>query len=232
MTAVDTTIRANAILNAYAGGDIDLTKLDLETAMSVVMINRTKALDGVLNQQMQDMQQRNNQIKALNKLNELLRVGGNAVTDANSASWSNVWNSGGDGVIFNQTGLMDVEKVGAQTRYVPKTDMYAVAKEAGLDVSKYFDFKEQRNAGDIKFGYYALKTGTIDGKAEKDGGKTFGEALRESIGDVIKDLTNEAQLEQIKLQSMMNKRSQAYELLSNLTSKFDSGRDKIIGNIR
>ena len=72
----------------------------------------------------------------------------------------------------------------------------------------------------------------MDGREAKDGGVSFADSLKETIGDVIKDLTNEAQLDQIKLQSMMNKRGQVFELLSNMTSKLDSTRDKIVGNIR
>jgi len=236
--AVDANGQVAKLFAAYGGDDVDVSKLDFESAVAVVLTNRTEALDQVLNGQLADMNQRNAQIKALNKLNEMIRTSkdGAAIGTQNSqnytdnGSWSGLWNGS------NLKGNVEttVTSDGKTLAYF-KGDLYDQAKGLGIDVSKYFQFHEVNSmAGNAnwKAGYWELKSGTVDGREQKDGGVTYADGLKETVGDVIKDLTNEAQLDQIKLQSMMNKRGQVFELLSNMVSKLDSTRDKIVGNIR
>src|SRR3954468_6944649 len=71
--AIDANGQVAKLFAAY-DGDVDVSKLDFESAVAVVLTNRTEALDQVLNGQLADMNQRNAQIKALNKFNEMLRT--------------------------------------------------------------------------------------------------------------------------------------------------------------
>lgn len=231
---IDSSGQVGKLFAAYGGEDVDVSKLDFESAVAVVLTNRTEALDQVLNGQLADMNKRNAQIKALNKFNEMLRTSkdgagvgqANAETFGANGGWDGVWGDKG----MSQT-------VNGMPTFFPKNDIYNQAKELGIDVDKYFQFHSVGNfttasGGTGQVGYWEMKSGTVDGREVKDGGTTYADNLKETIGDVIKDLTNEAQLDQIKLQSMMNKRGQVFELLSNMTSKLDSTRDKIIGNTR
>ena len=83
---VDASGHVAQLFQSYGGDDVDVSKLDFESAVAVVLTNRTEALDQVLNGQLADMNQRNAQIKALNKFNELLRTSkdGAGVGQANS----------------------------------------------------------------------------------------------------------------------------------------------------
>jgi len=233
---VDANGQVAKLFAAYGGDDVDVSKLDFESAVAVVLTNRTEALDQVLNGQLADMNQRNAQIKALNKFNELLRTSkdGAGVTDANKAAFDN--SGGWNGVVNGGNGAW--ADLNGKRVLASKDDLYFKAKDLGIDASKYFEWVPNGNvswdSGKTNFdtGYFKIKSGTVDGRDQKDGGVSFADSMKETIGDVIKDLTNEAQLDQIKLQSMMNKRGQVFELLSNMTSKLDSTRDKIVGNIR
>src|SRR3954470_7038429 len=85
--AIDANGQVAKLFAAY-DGDVDVSKLDFESAVAVVLTNRTEALDQVLNGQLADMNQRNAQIKALNKLNEMIRTSkdGSAIGDYNAAN--------------------------------------------------------------------------------------------------------------------------------------------------
>ena len=53
-----------------------------------------------------------------------------------------------------------------------------------------------------------------------------------AIKQQIAALNNTAQLDMIKLQSMVAKQNQAFEMMSNLQQKMAATKDAIIGNIR
>jgi len=48
----------------------------------------------------------------------------------------------------------------------------------------------------------------------------------------IDSLNSSSQMDMIRMQSLMNKRNQAFELMTNVLSKFSKNRDAIIGNMR
>src|SRR3954468_7240902 len=118
--AIDANGQVAKLFAAY-DGDVDVSKLDFESAVAVVLTNRTEALDQVLNGQLADMNQRNAQIKALNKLNELLRASkdgagvgqANASTYTANGGWNGVWGDNGTSQTVN----------GVST-FFPKNDIY------------------------------------------------------------------------------------------------------------
>ncbi len=57
-------------------------------------------------------------------------------------------------------------------------------------------------------------------------------AIIESVKGKINALNSTSQMDMIRLQSLMNKRNQAYELMTNALQKLSGSLDKIIGNIR
>ncbi len=73
------------------------------------------------------------------------------------------------------------------------------------------------------------KTNQLAG--EKGKKKKNEEEITKIQGEIDK-LSSDSQLDQINLQSFMNKLNQTIEMLTNLTQKFASSKDKIIGNLR
>ncbi len=57
-------------------------------------------------------------------------------------------------------------------------------------------------------------------------------AIIENVKGHLNTLNSTSQMEMIRLQSLMNKRNQAYELMTNALQKLSGSVDKIIGNIR
>jgi len=57
-------------------------------------------------------------------------------------------------------------------------------------------------------------------------------AIIEGVKGKIDQLNSTSQMEMIRLQALMNKRNQAYELMTNALQKLSGSIDKIIGNIR
>ncbi len=57
-------------------------------------------------------------------------------------------------------------------------------------------------------------------------------AIIENVKGHIDSLNSTSQMEIIRLQSLMNKRNQAYELMTNTLQKLSGSVDKIIDNIR
>jgi hypothetical protein len=67
---------------------------------------------------------------------------------------------------------------------------------------------------------------TEQGKNPRD------EAAITSINSQIQKLNGDSQLQMIEIQDLVNKRNQAYDMLSNLLNKFQKTLDGIVGNMR
>jgi hypothetical protein len=57
-------------------------------------------------------------------------------------------------------------------------------------------------------------------------------ALDQQIKSQLASGAGASQIDMLKLQAMVNKQNQTFEMISNLVQKFSSTRDAIIGNIR
>ena len=69
--------------------------------------------------------------------------------------------------------------------------------------------------------------------AELQKARTAGDtATAAKLQAQIDALSSQAQLEMIKLQSMVSKQNSSIEMVSNLSSKFASLKDQIVGNMR
>src|SRR3954451_19483050 len=179
--AVDANGQVAKLFAAYGGDDVDVSKLDFESAVAVVLTNRTEALDQVLNGQLADMNQRNAQIKALNKFNEMLRTSkdGAAIGQSNAASFNA---SGGWGGVWGDKGTS--QTVNGIPSFYYKSDLYNQAKDLGIDVDKYFQFHQVGTfktaaGGTGQVGYWEMKSGTTDGREQKDGGVSFADSMKE-----------------------------------------------------
>lgn len=152
-------------------GQIDISSMDIETALKAVQEQRTALLDQQLNQQIKDVQSRNDQIA---KVNDLL-------ASVNNARAEN-----------NENG-----------QYELPSDVTSKLSEQGVgDGSKTSFSKEE-----------------LDKMSQDLKGK-------------IDSYSNSQQMDMLRLQSMSNKRNEAFDTMTNFIKKMQDSRSSIIGNMR
>ncbi|GAB6929006.1 type III secretion system needle tip complex Bsp22 [Paenibacillus sp. JCM 10914] len=152
-------------------GQIDLSSLDIESALMAVQQQRTQMLDAQLNDQIQAVQKRNEEIAKNNE------------------------------VMAGINGALSSEAVDG--KYVISDELAGKLAAAGVaDASK--------------------KDYTAD---------ELNQATQKIKGD-IDSLSNSQQMEMLRLQSMTNKRNEAFDVMSNFIKKMEESRSSIIGNMR
>jgi len=154
---------------------INVSGVDLETAIMAVQGERAKQMEQQLRDQIQTVQDRNEQIAKLN--------------DAQS-KLSEV-----------QADLPD----DAQTNQGINDDQKEILKKAMEEVG--------------------LNTKLPENKGEID-------ALRSQLKSQIDAQSNSQQMDMIRLQSMSNKRNEAFDVMTNFVKKIQDSRSSIIGNMR
>jgi len=116
---------------------------------------------------------------------------------------------------------------------MPCTTADTVRKELG---GKYWDGSfewdkwkcdgQEGNFGDSKGGVFKAS------KADVRFTKAQHESLIEALKGKIDSLNSTSQLDMIRLQSLSNKRNEAFDQLSNIVQKLNKARENAIGNMR
>lgn len=169
--AVGGSATNNSIGGIGSVGQIDLSSMDIESALMVVQQQRTQMLEAQLNNQIQDVQKRNEEIAKKN----------DAMAGINSA--------------------LTGEAVDGKYS-IPDDLAGKLAAEGIADASKKEYTAEELNQATEK-----LK-GSID------------------------SLSNSQQMDMLRLQSMTNKRNEAFDVMTNFIKKMEESRSSIIGNMR
>lgn len=162
-------------------GGLNLSNLDVETALLAVQSQRTQLLDTQLADQIKAVQQRNDNIAALNNaMSAVSALQAKFNSDAKAT----------DGI--PNADNADVKQLIANANQA--------LKDAG--VSAQIDTK-----GNIDAAITNLK-GLIDGQS------------------------NSQQMDMLRLQSLSNKRNEAFDVMTNFIKKMSDSRSSIIGNMR
>ncbi|MWV47176.1 hypothetical protein GRF59_26635 [Paenibacillus sp. HJL G12] len=152
-------------------GQIDISGMDIETALQAVQGERTKLLDQQLSQQIADVQQRNEQLAGMNNL----------LNDINNAK----------------------SQQSSDGQYTLPDNVASQLKDQGLgDGSKTSYTKDE-----------------LDKAAQDVKGK-------------IDSMSNSQQMDMLRLQSLSNKRNEAFDVMTNFVKKMQDSRSSIIGNMR
>jgi len=164
-------------LSGNQGGveTINVSSVDLETAIMAVQGERAKQMEQQLRDQIQAVQDRNEQIAKLN--------------DA-------------------QSKLSEVQadlQADAQTNQGINDDQKEILKKAMEEVG--------------------LNTKLPENKGEID-------ALRSQLKSQIDAQSNSQQMDMLRLQSLSNKRNEAFDTMSNFIKKMQDSRSSVIGNMR
>ena len=218
---------------------MSLSGLDIETAMAAVQSTRANLLENQLKSQMESVQQKNEQMASINEhMNQLrldlaslesqipvkqdLETAISRMEDLltkckNPDQWigiSNVW--GGDD---------------AQA----SIEMEQMLKDLGIDTSgiKDIDANGTRDASNPMIKQFISDLDSkLDSLKNLDQEITAKKTEIENSKTQIDNLSNSQQMEMLRLQSLSNKRNEAFDLMSNFIKKMQDNRSSIIGNMR
>ncbi|WP_263768591.1 hypothetical protein [Propionivibrio soli] len=182
-----------------------IQNMDLETAMMAVQTDRANNLEVQLKEQLKGVADRNKEIATLNKL----------LTELKTA----------------RPGGGDTDKRGDIN-----LDLYNRAIAAGLTMPTGGDAVPQEHDSQTIIGYRTLPLGIslpIYGKETKyePKQKTF-DVWSEEIKGKIDAMSSSQQMDMLRLQSLSNKRNEAFEIMTNFVKKMSDSRASIVGNLR
>ncbi|MFD4840236.1 hypothetical protein ACFWP0_22240 [Achromobacter sp. NPDC058515] len=198
---------------AGAVGGVSLTNLqgmDLETALMMVQGERTKLLDAQLQTQIQEVQNRNESIA---KLNEVMTSLNQALAQFKSGA------SGTDKIPdWNSDKVKSIE--------VPLNDAIRAAGITDLG----FTSRQGQLTNPDNPSATMLATGTNI----MQGSTTKGEidTAINKVKGMIDAMGNSQQMDMLRLQSLSNKRNEAFDVMTNFVKKMQDSRSSIIGNMR
>jgi hypothetical protein len=194
----------------------NIQSMDIETALMMVQSERTKLLDAQLQTQIQEVQNRNEQVAKLNTVLGALnsysaKISG---TDAGSTPDASKW---------SEADQDDIEiPMNDAIRDAGITDIgfTATGRRTQLDA----DGKPVAGAGDeIITAKNVGGVGTTKGQID---------AAITKVKGMIDAAGNSQQMDMLRLQSMSNKRNEAFDVMTNFVKKMQESRSSIIGNMR
>jgi len=197
----------SSITGIGAVGPINVQGLDLETAMMAVQSQRANLLEAQLKDQISSVQARNDQISRLNQalgqLNKAAALfGGDAKADSKL----------GDTAFKNND-------------YQLEKEINTTLQSAGV---KPFEKTNGEWSGQGRMIGEAVYVGGCGGSTTK--GQLDG-AIQQ-LKSQIDSLSNSQQMDMLRLQSLSNKRNEAFETMTNFIKKMQDSRSSIIGNMR
>ncbi|WP_255176199.1 hypothetical protein [Bordetella genomosp. 5] len=235
-------------INTAGIQSIDLSSMDLETALMQVQQQRTQLLDSTLRSQMDAVNQRNQDIAGLNEKSAALR---NANTDMESANVDMTAKiaeykdladrlaaskcpdpNGWYGLSFGQGDNGDLsfktlDQIKAAGLDIPggdnaprNVDGNHTMDAKGWVVQSFIDQLGAKIAGMEE----SIKTNTATIKTNND-------AIADNK-NAIDSLSNSQQMDMLRLQSLSNKRNEAFDVMTNFIKKMQDNRSSIVGNMR
>lgn len=185
---------------------LDVRGMDLETALMAVQTNRANLLETQLKDQIAAVQAKNDQIAKLNQaLGELNKLAANFPSDAKA----------GD----------KIDKYVKNNDYQREKEINSVLSEAGV---RPFSQDNGDWSGRGRMIGEAVYDGGLGGNTTK--GQLDG-AIQQ-LKSLIDSQSNSQQMDMLRLQSLSNKRNEAFDLMTNFIKKMQDSRSSIVGNMR
>lgn len=235
-------------LGAGGVGGVDLSSMDIETALMTVQTQRSQLLEDALRQQLDSVNGRNAQMGGMNEAM-------NAKTADNlKLESSNVSLQGEIDQLKDLQGRLSASKCpnpegwyglswGQGDDKKLSHDTLAQIKAAGLtipggdDAPRDVDRNGTMDAkGRVVQGFVDQLSAKISALETKiaDNGKTI-DANKQAVTEIksaLDNLSNTQQMEMLRLQSMTGKRNEAFDVMTNFLKKMQESRSSIIGNMR
>ncbi|OZI57325.1 hypothetical protein CAL27_23425 [Bordetella genomosp. 1] len=227
---------------------MDLSSMDLETALMQVQSQRSQLLEASLQTQLAAVNQRNQDIAKLNeqtnglssanldlqtsnvelgtKIAELKDLQGRLAASKcpDDNGWYGLsWGQGDDAALSHQT-LKQIEDAGLT---IPTGD----DKPRDVDGNGTMDAK-----GKVVQNFVDQLAGKIAGmEAQMTANNKQIDANKVEIDknkSAIDTLSNSQQMDMLRLQGLTNKRNEAFDVMTNFVKKMQENRSSIIGNMR
>jgi outer membrane murein-binding lipoprotein Lpp len=195
-------------------GAIDVRGMDLESALMAIQSNRANLLETQLKDQISSVQAKNDQISRLNQA-----LG--ALNKAVAACFP------GDAKADTR---IDKSSEFSKNSYAYEREVNSALIEAGVNP----DFGTNTSDG-------GGVTNTVDanGNAVRLPGGLRGDVTKgkldgfiQQLKSQIDSLSNSQQMDMLRLQSLSNKRNEAFEIMTNFIKKMQDNRSSIVGNMR
>lgn len=192
---------------AAALSPINISGMDLETAIMLVQTRRANLLEEQLASQINEVKSRNDKISSLN----------NALTALNA--YKNCFKSP-DKATSTEKSTSDAVTISFEQK---ANDALQAAGSPSLGFQGTGQVKQPN-------GSYAIQTG----EGIIGGGTTVGQldTAINSIKSQIDAANNSNQMDMLRLQSLTNKRNEAFDIMTNFIKKMQDSRSSILGNMR
>jgi len=222
---------------------LDISGMDLETAMMAVQSNRANLLEAQLKDQIAAVQAKNDQI---GKMNQLLGVLNSiqAKVDAGAKAGDTVNISKEDTAALQAAAKSAGITLPAELTPKEITVSWNVKLRDGTSIE--VDDAGRKEAETYKGLNWAFRSGDYSGKkgivSITDGKKGLADTVSPNKGQIdaniqsmksqIDSMSNSQQMDMLRLQSLSNKRNEAFEIMTNFMKKMADNRGSIVGNMR
>ena len=200
-----------AVTSSSGISSINLQTMDLETALMMVQTERTRLLDTQLASQIEAVQARNDQVAKLNNvLSALNKAVAQFPSDADATDTIPDW--------------------GEKKIWAIEVPLNEAIQAAGIS-----DMGFEARQGRITDPSNPTKTKVLSAAPNIMQAKTTkGEldAAITTIKGMIDSQSNSQQMDMLRLQSLSNKRNEAFDVMTNFVKKMQDSRSSIIGNMR
>ena len=208
---------------------MNIQGMDLETAMMTVQSNRANLLETQLKDQIASVQAKNDQIAKLNQALGLLNKAAAAMpSDAKAGDKINDAVKGNDYQLekevnsaLDAAGVRPFSETNGEWSGKGRTQAW----NASTNPSSTTDTKNAAGEVTKKAAVYVGGLGGNTTKGQLDG------AIQQ-VKSQIDAASNSQQMDMLRLQSLSNKRNEAFETMTNFIKKMQDSRSSIIGNMR
>ena len=225
---------------------VDLQGVDLETALMAVQCQRANLLEVQLKEQMQEVQQRNAQIVKLNEALSGARELSARFSDSSSSSdkisskidgerheyhkkqeWKDEFQQIYNGFSDKDKAIYNAKPFSVKTlrpdpdwnpRRLAELDKLLIAPDNCTDTGRMLEKMTSAAAA-------AHITLDVKNKGELT-------TAIENLKSMIDSQSNTQQMDMLRLQSLSNKRNEAFEVMTNFFKKMQDSRSSIVGNTR
>ena len=236
-----TAISATSVMSVT-----QLQGLDLETALMSVQTQRANLLEDQLKEQMQEVQQRNAQISKLNEALSGARELSARFSDKSSSSdkisskiddergqyhktqeWKDEFKQIYNGFSDKDKAIYNAKPFSVKTlrpdpdwnpRRLAELDKMLIAPDNRTDTGRMLEKMTTAAAS-------ANITLDVKNKGELT-------TAIENLKSKIDSESNSQQMDMLRLQSLSNKRNEAFEVMTNFIKKMQDSRSSIVGNMR
>lgn len=202
---------------------IDIRGMDLETALMAVQSNRANILESQLKDQISSVQAKNEQISKMNQLLGLL----------NKAAANGGGEKAGDKITIDPALFKEIEQAAELAGVTLPAELQGVKQWTVTlkdGTTHTVDEAGKNEAQHCKDVYWAFRSGDYSGakavtsivqapdKApEPNKGQLDGQI--QQLKSTIDSLSNTQQMDMLRLQSISNKRNEAFEIMTNFVKK-------------